>query len=147
MTDGQDRVDDNMITQFKKDLDSYVSGISFVIHSVGFGSNHDSNLLLKLTQLGTDVGAYRFADPSDNDDALSYKLNGLLDGLRKGGSGTATSNIILHHPEMKILGSYKGSYWVECPVELPYVEGNVEFIDVSIRDKHIKYNLMLLKNP
>lgn len=51
----------------------------FVIHTVGFGSNHDHEFLNKLRLIGTKEGAYRYADPSEDGDILSNKINSILD--------------------------------------------------------------------
>ena len=82
LTDGQDG--GNKVTRDKNMLD-FQTGIRniwgtrpLVIHTIGFSSSHDFDFLNKIRVLGSEEGAYRFADPSENDDALSQKINGVL---------------------------------------------------------------------
>ena len=58
---------------------------SSVVHTIGFGNNHDFKLLDEMRKSGKTEGAYRFADPTENTDSLSAKINSIFD--------TITSNI------------------------------------------------------
>ena len=49
------------------------------VHSVGFGSGCDKAFLEDLRKLGTTHGTFRYAEPSDDGDTLSHKLNSLFE--------------------------------------------------------------------
>lgn len=83
MTDGQDgntTSQKTMMDNFK-----YYLGLAWqkpiTIHTIGFGGNHDFNFLDNIRKLGTSEGAYRYADPNENDDALSSKINSITDEI------------------------------------------------------------------
>ena len=81
LTDGQDGSNigrDNLISMLTEQLQKSWSKDS-TIHTIGFGSGHDSILLDKLRKTGSKEGAYRFADNKEDNDVLSGKINSVLD--------------------------------------------------------------------
>ena len=81
LTDGQDTTSTTqtkLISDLKTNLEKSWSK-DYVVHTVGFGQSHDSKLLDGLRKIGTKEGAYRFADYGENNDALSSKINSILD--------------------------------------------------------------------
>lgn len=85
LTDGDDSsiVKDKrheLVAKFKKQINETWNK-PLVIHTVGFGSSHDYQFLDQLRFVGTEEGAYRFADPSENTDSLSAKINSIFDTI------------------------------------------------------------------
>jgi len=80
----------------------------FIIHSVGFGGNHDYSFLNSLRLIGTQEGAYRYADPSEDDDILSNKINSILDVI-----STSTSlPIKLLSLDLEVISGNNGKFWI-----------------------------------
>lgn len=52
-----------------------------VVHAIGFGASHDFAFLDAIRKVGTEEGAYRYADPSENTDSLSAKINSIADTI------------------------------------------------------------------
>ena len=48
------------------------------VHTIGFTGYHDHNFLNELRLIGQE-GAYRYADPSEDTDCISSKINSILD--------------------------------------------------------------------
>ena len=80
LTDGQDSCSDRqgLVDELRRDVNELWDG-PFTIHTVGFGLYHDFAFLDALRKAGTAEGAYRFADPSEDLDSLSNKINSVLD--------------------------------------------------------------------
>lgn len=80
MTDGEDGsgYPINDMPNKLKDMITSCWNAPFIVHSVGFGSNHNFNFLENLRKIGTTEGLYRFADYSDEGDALCNKLVGIF---------------------------------------------------------------------
>ena len=102
-----------LVSKFKENI-SQVWTKDYTVHSVGFGGSHDYDFLNALRQIGTHEGAYRYADPSENSDALSNKINSLLDVIVT--SSTIPVNII-NNAQVDLLpiianGTNSGSYWL-----------------------------------
>lgn len=81
----------------------------FTIHSIGFGSNHDYDFLNSLRLIGTEEGAYRYADPREDDDILSGKINSVLDVISKSSSIPMK---ILPESDIQVLNGSNGKFWV-----------------------------------
>lgn len=81
LTDGQDSGDRAKLPIELKDELLKIWKKPIKIHTIGFGNDHDFTLLDNLRKCGTIEGAYRFADPSENLDSLSAKLNSIFDSV------------------------------------------------------------------
>ncbi|ARF10152.1 ankyrin repeat protein [Hokovirus HKV1] len=80
LTDGEDsrlrgdkRLD--LVNQLKADL---IKNKPITIHTIGFGSHHDFNFLNSL-RLSCLEGCYKYADPTEDLDNLSNKINSIID--------------------------------------------------------------------
>ncbi|CAH6419002.1 Ankyrin repeat protein [uncultured virus] len=82
----------------------------FVIHSVGFGSNHDYNFLNSLRLIGTQEGAYRYADPAEDDDILSGKINSILDVISQ---NSCIPLKLLATEDIEIIGGANSKFWIK----------------------------------
>jgi ankyrin repeat protein len=84
----------------------------FVLHSIGFCGSHDYTFLNNLRMIGTEEGSFRFADPNEDTDALSHKVNGVLDVVMT----TQSIPIKLVETDKSIplltKNSNDGKYWV-----------------------------------
>ena len=82
MTDGQDEsiwyasskdlARKQLINKFRKRIQ--VAKYPVAVHTIGFGANHDSELLQQMSNAGQVPGVYRYANPSENSDILSAKI-------------------------------------------------------------------------
>lgn len=112
LTDGEDSVPKDkrgeLIIDLKTNLDKIIM-VDYIVHTIGFGGSHDFEFLNGLKEIGTNPGAYRFADPSESTDVLSNKINSILDVV-------VTANVIpikIISSELKIIGSVdSNTYWV-----------------------------------
>jgi ankyrin repeat protein len=52
-----------------------------VVHTVGFSRDHDFQFLDELRKCGTEVGTFRYAEPSDPEDTLCSKLSDLAQSI------------------------------------------------------------------
>ena len=59
------------------------SNKTFTLHTIGFTHNHDFAFLDALRRIGTHEGAYRFADPREDTDSLSNKINSLMEVIQE----------------------------------------------------------------
>jgi len=113
LTDGEDsavtkdkRIElvNNLKTEMKK-----IWTKEFVVHTVGFGGSHDYNFLNNLRQIGTSEGAYRYADPGEDTDSLSNKINSLLDVI----AASSSIPLKISKSSVPILSGDNDKYWVE----------------------------------
>ncbi len=86
----------------------------YVIHTVGFGGAHDFDFLNSLRQIGTSEGAYRYADPKEDSDSLSNKINSLLDVIVKSRVAplTITKYDNLPFNDAPVISGENGKYWL-----------------------------------
>lgn len=112
LTDGGDtsgKSKDLLTSHLKNELQK-VWTKPWVLHSIGFGQTHDFEFLNKLRVVGTSEGAYRYANPTEDFDSLSNKINSILDVV-------ATSSVvpinIIESGTIKILSGENGKYWVD----------------------------------
>jgi len=63
------------------------------VHSIGFGSGCDKELLEKLRKTGNIEGTFRYADPRDDGDTLCHKLQSLFDVASKSSTVPITFHI------------------------------------------------------
>lgn len=114
LTDGEDssinKNDRNKLVLLLKDKLKQFT-IETQIHTIGFGSNHDYDFLNNLRKISTIEGAYRFADPNEDSDSLSNKINSLLNVISQG------SNI-----PIKL---------IECPVEILHNDAPVYWLNLT----------------
>lgn len=143
LTDGEDSSIQkanrgDLVKTLKTNLENVWKDKPYTVHSVGFGANHDSDFLNSLRLIGTSEGAYRFADPSEDSDSLSNKINSLIDVI------VNTSSIPLKlietdesAPIISQCGSDKMKYWVNLTnlvLGKPYcysIEVNGELVNIS----------------
>ena len=81
MTDGEDgsgKSNDVLTSMFKESIESNWTG-PYSVHTVGFGSSHNFDLLEKMRKIGTNEGFYRYSDNNDEGDALCGKLTAIFD--------------------------------------------------------------------
>lgn len=84
LTDGEDMSSTNrleLVNILKNKLDNIWSK-PYIVHTIGFGAQHDFKFLDALRQINKD-GVYRYADPRENDDILSSKINSILQVVAK----------------------------------------------------------------
>jgi hypothetical protein len=118
LTDGQDsstygKSRATLVDSLKDKLNSTVNtdSINLQIHTIGFGSSHDYDFLNSLRQITKVEGAYRYADPTEDADSLSNKINSLLDVIAQ------TISI-----PIKI---------IDCPYPIIYSESPVFWLDLT----------------
>jgi ankyrin repeat protein len=124
LTDGEDCVAKkeriNNVQNFKLMIDNLWNK-KYTIHSVGFGTSHDSDFLNALRIIGTEEGAYRYADPSENSDILSSKINSLLDVVAQ--SSAIPIKLIQTESSPPIISGSNDKYWLNLtkinPLEAP----------------------------
>jgi len=86
LTDGEDsRVPrdkrQELTNTLRTELKKCWVGKSIIVHSIGFASAHDFTFLDSIRKVGTEEGAYRYADPSEDTDILSTKINSIADSI------------------------------------------------------------------
>lgn len=141
LTDGEDSsVDKNkradLVSQLKCDIES-VWKKDYTVHSIGFGSYHDSNFLQSLRLIGTSEGAYRYASPSECDDELFSKIVSVVNVLS---TQTVTPIVICESENMfTIKSGSAGVYWIEgvigdcIPVSFNY-QSNRLTVDAEVTE-------------
>lgn len=112
LTDGQDSsvqksARGELISKLKLDI-AKVWNKPYTMHSVGFTNDHDYDFLNGLRQIGTTEGAYRFADPNEDSDSLSNKINSLLDVIAE----TSSIPLEIVGDTFPIINGENGTYWV-----------------------------------
>lgn len=115
LTDGEDSsVPANARSQLVSALKSEIESIwkhDWVVHTIGFGSSHDSNFLQALRLIGRSEGAYRYAAPSECDDQLFSKIISIVNVL----STSTVTPIEIHCADnnFKIKSGSHGVYWIQ----------------------------------
>lgn len=127
MTDGQDCTSGdarmNMVAKLSLDIKS-VWDKQFLVHTIGFGQGHDFDFLQRLSRAGTQDGAYRFADPMEDNDSLSVKINSIIRTVMDGASSSPPVVLIPYSPgdqdiekldliAPKLIAESGGTYWVD----------------------------------
>lgn len=113
LTDGEDSSvgkdkRSELVSALKTDLEKVWSK-PYIVHTVGFASSHDFDFLNGLRQIGTSEGAYRYADPNEDSDSLSNKINSLLDVIVT--SSTVPIKLVTHD-EIPLISGENGKYWI-----------------------------------
>ena len=118
LTDGEDSSTNKsnrskLISLLKEKLDGVITNqsIQTQIHTIGFGNSHDYDFLNGLRQISRIEGAYRFADPKEDSDSLSNKINSILNVIE------SNSNI-----PIKI---------ISCPYKIIYSDCPVYWLDLT----------------
>jgi len=115
LTDGEDsnvnKANRNeLVKKLKIDIEK-IWDRDYTVHSIGFGAGHDFDFLNGLRQIGKVEGAYRFADPSEDADSLSNKINSLLDVIAQ--SSTIPLKVVSVPDKMNIITGDNGKYWID----------------------------------
>ncbi|AYV83447.1 MAG: ankyrin repeat protein [Hyperionvirus sp.] len=98
-----------LVASLKLKLDGLLAKKSYTVHSVGFAKDHDYAFLNNLCKIGTHEGAYRYANPTDSVDALSGKINSVLDVIL----GSVVVPLVLMKSPFSVIGdAANGRYWV-----------------------------------
>lgn len=81
LTDGEDTSGsrDRLVPEFKEMLHNRWKNNPLYVHTIGFGTSCDKNLLEGMRMSGTLEGMFRYAEPTDNDDELCQKLTGIFE--------------------------------------------------------------------
>ena len=113
LTDGEDGVPKAErivnVGKFKTRLEAIWTK-KYIVHSVGFGGSHDSDFLNALRKIGTVEGAYRYADPSENPDCLSGKINSLLDVI--GETCAVPLKLLPYDKSPTVIAGENDQYWL-----------------------------------
>lgn len=99
MTDGEDgsgRTVESLTNSFQEQIQSSWNG-PYSVHTVGFGKNHNFNLLEKMRKIGTCEGFYRYSDYDDEGDALCNKLTAIFDVVSSSSTVPITLQMPLNH--------------------------------------------------
>lgn len=95
-----------LVNSFKKDIEA-IWKKEYTVHTIGFTGNHDDKFLNELRLVGKE-GAYRYADPREDTDCISSKINSILDVVV-----TATSvPIKLLENDVPLIINDNGKYWL-----------------------------------
>ena len=81
----------------------------FTVHSIGFGGSHDFSFLDSLRKIGTIEGCYRYADPNEDNDSLSNKINSVLNVI---GESSSVPLTLIEENIPPILHSDNGIFWL-----------------------------------
>ena len=118
LTDGEDssvsRYDRLSLVQKLKSNIANIWTKPYIVHSIGFGSSHDFDFLNNLRQIGSSEGSYRYADPSEDSDNLSSKINGILNVIAV--SSSIPIEVLATNQSIPILSicneNDKTKYWI-----------------------------------
>ena len=82
LTDGQDSsIQADKRIKLIEELSNNISNIkNIIIHTIGFTAGHDFNFLDNLRKIKNN-GCYRYADPRDDTDSLSAKINSIINTI------------------------------------------------------------------
>lgn len=145
LTDGQSGQKESQqlwINNFKNTIyDFYKKPLT--IHSVGFGQQHDFNFLENIRKAGTVEGCYRYADPNDDNDSLSDKLNSITDKIIS--SSVVPIEVIIDNKSHKVfLDNHKVKLWLhEIPKQVKLVYDN-NTTDINIEPEYTcDYNIWM----
>lgn len=112
LTDGEDsRVTTENRGKLVQTLKTKISEIwprDYDVHTIGFGKQHDYNFLDNLRKIATKEGAFRYADPTEDTDMLSTKINSILDVV----SSSMIIPIKVLGCDLNILSGENTEFWV-----------------------------------
>ncbi|AYV75518.1 MAG: ankyrin repeat protein [Terrestrivirus sp.] len=129
MTDGQDGSAHQAVQPFKNEIKA-ITNKDFTVHTIGFGQNHDSKLLNDIRMIGTSEGAYRFADPTEDFDSLSSKINSILDVVMK--ASIIPLEIKTTDSSALIISGENGKYWVNLTGHMNPIEKKDMMYKISV---------------
>ena len=98
----------------------------YTVHTIGFTNLHDFEFLDNLKKIGTSEGAFRYAEPHLNDDALSSKINSLLDVI-----------VTMNSVQIKI---------TECKLDVIHSDNDKHWLNLTNTDLSKDYTLKLAVN-
>lgn len=132
LTDGKDNVMKKhqqaaFIAKVKANLQVWDK--DYVLHTVGFGEKHDAPFLDELRKIGSQEGAYRYANPSDNTDALSKKINSITHVVSE---TTVSKKVTITGTNLDIKHETNGSYWVVVPETIDPITFRVGEQEITI---------------
>jgi hypothetical protein len=79
LTDGQAQDDKSTLTAaLSRILTAFTALFRIIVHAIGFSQDCDKTLLERMRTAGTTEGTFRYAEPSDDSDALCGKLTDLF---------------------------------------------------------------------
>lgn len=81
---------------------------NYTVHTVGFGLHHDADFLNNLRQIGTFEGAYKYANPNDDNDILSSKINSLSDVIMT----DVSIPVKIINTNLDIISGSNDKYWI-----------------------------------
>lgn len=142
MSDGQDGCNDRkkLTENFKKEIEK-VWDRSYVVHTIGFGSGVDKNFMDMLRKIGTEEGAYREANPSENPDILSGKINSILDVVAQ--MCVIPIQVVNQETDVKIIGGENSKYW--CSLT-PYDLVEDRIITINVNDEKFVINIEIAED-
>jgi ankyrin repeat protein/uncharacterized protein YegL len=95
LTDGQAQDDKSTLTAALSRIFVPFAGLfRVIVHSIGFSQDCDKHLLEQMRTAGTSEGTFRYAEPSDDSDALCGKLTDLFALSER--AATAAVRLALH---------------------------------------------------
>lgn len=114
LTDGEDNTAANARGSLAASFGNEIKAVwkrDFTVHTVGFGGSHDFSFLNALRMIGTEEGAYRYANPQEDTDSLSKKIYSILQVIAS--SGSIPIRLISNDGNIPILHSDNGKYWID----------------------------------
>lgn len=112
LTDGEDSsvsgtvARTQLVMTLKKDIEA-IWHKEYTVHTIGFTGNHDHVFLNELRLIGKE-GAYRYADPKEDTDCISSKINSILDVIVV----TTSVPIKLFDNGIPLIINENGKYWL-----------------------------------
>lgn len=150
LTDGQDsstygKSRATLVNTLKEKLNSTINAdtINLQIHAIGFGASHDYEFLNSLRQITRVEGAYRYADPTEDADSLSNKINSLLDVIAQ----TISIPIKIVNCPYPIIYSESPVFWLDLT---NCVGKSIDYFDIEAQigsDSNTKFNIRCKFNP
>lgn len=124
---------------FKKDINK-IWNKNYVVHTIGFGNGVDKIFMDGLRKIGSEEGAYRSADPTENPDSLSSKINSILDVVAQ--KCIIPIEILETETNIKIIGGENSKYW--CQLSLHDINSEC-IITANINNEKFTINAKILE--
>lgn len=144
LTDGQDLESnkESLVPTFRDIIQSY-ENIAITVHTIGFSDDCDRNLLEGMRTAGTIEGIFRYAEPTDDDDALCQKLTSIFNISSK--SSTAEVQLTINNCTQTIRLPINAQNYGEYKQWIEYKE-NYSILVSSQLDEEVKVPI-ILKSP
>lgn len=114
LTDGEDsnvqKKDRARLVNSLKTNIQRIWGKPFIVHTIGFTGCHDDAFLNELRMIGNEEGAYRYADPKEDNDCISNKINSILNVISV--ASAIPIKISPTDPNLPMLYNESGKYWL-----------------------------------